>query len=134
VAPGVIMKAWTFGGTIPGLVLHVRQGDTVDFTLVNHGSTPHSIDFHAAQTPWDKNYQSINPGQSLSFIWTADCPGVFMYYCGTPPVIHHIASGIYGAIVVDAAQLLPVAKEYVLVRSELYLTQQAAGYYYTDGE
>lgn len=134
VAPGVVMKAWTFGGTIPGPVLHVRQGDTIDFTLVNHGSMQHSIDFHAAQTPWDKNYQSINPGQSLSFTWTADFPGVFMYHCGTPPVIHHIASGMYGAIVVDPAQPLPAAKEYVLVQSELYLTQQADGYYYTDDE
>jgi nitrite reductase (NO-forming) len=59
VAPGEVMKAWTFNGSVPGPVIHVRQGDTIDFTLVNHGSTSHSIDFHAAQTAWDKNYQSI---------------------------------------------------------------------------
>jgi nitrite reductase (NO-forming) len=133
VAPGVVMKAWTFNGTVPGPTLHVRQGDTVEFTLVNKGSTDHSIDFHAAQTPWDKNYQSIKPGQSLSFTWQANFPGVFMYHCGTPPVMHHIASGMYGAIVVDPAQPLPPAKEYVLVQSELYLTQQPDGYYTADG-
>ena len=133
VSPGVVMKAWTFNGSVPGPILHARQGDTIDFTLVNHGSTDHSIDFHAAETPWDKNYQSIKPGASLSFTWTANYPGVFMYHCGTPPVIHHIASGMYGAIVVDPAQPLPPAKEYVLVQSELYLTQQADGYYATDG-
>jgi len=132
VAPGIVMKAWTFGGTVPGPVVHVRQGDTVDFTLVNHGSMQHSIDFHAAETPWNKNYQSINPGESFSFTWTANQPGVFMYHCGTPPVIEHIASGMYGAIVVDPAQPLPPAREYVLVQSELYLTQQSDGYYYTD--
>jgi nitrite reductase (NO-forming) len=132
VSPGVVMKAWTFNGTMPGPVIHVRQGDTIDFTLVNHGSTSHSIDFHAAQTAWDKNYQSIQPGQSLSFTWTANFPGVFMYHCGTPPVMHHIASGMYGAIVVDPAVPLPPAKEYVLVQSELYLTQEADGYYFPD--
>ena len=132
VAPGVVMKAWTFNGTVPGPALHVRQGDTIEFTLVNHGSTDHSIDFHAAQTPWDKNYQSIKPGQSLSFTWKANYPGVFMYHCGTPPVLHHIISGMYGAIVVDPAQPLPPAKEYVLVQSEMYLTQQADGYYTPD--
>jgi nitrite reductase (NO-forming) len=29
VAPGVVMKAWTFNGTVPGPVIHVRQGDTI---------------------------------------------------------------------------------------------------------
>jgi len=133
VSPGVVMKAWTFNGSMPGPVIHVRQGDTIDFTLVNHGSTSHSIDFHAAQTAWDKNYQSIAPGQSLSFTWTANFPGVFMCHCGTPPVMHHIASGMYGAIVVDPAEALPPAKEYVLVQSELYLTQGDDGYYFSDG-
>jgi FtsP/CotA-like multicopper oxidase with cupredoxin domain len=56
-----------------------------------------------------------------------------MYHCGTPPVMHHIASGMYGTIVVDPASSLPPAREYVLVQSELYLTQQADGYYTTDG-
>jgi nitrite reductase (NO-forming) len=134
VAPGVVMQAWTFGGTLPGPALHVRQGDTVEFTIVNHGSMEHSIDFHAAQTPWDKNYQAVKPGESFSFTWTADIPGVFMYHCGTPPVMHHIANGMYGAIIVDPATPLPPAKEYVLVQSELYLTQQASGYYTTDGD
>ena len=133
VSPGVVMKAWTFNGSVPGPALHVRQGDTIQFTLVNHGSMQHSIDFHAAQTPWDKNYQAVNPGQSFSFTWTANLPGVFMYHCGTPPVIYHIANGMYGAIIVDPAQPLPRAKEFVLVQSELYLTQGADGYYTTDG-
>jgi nitrite reductase (NO-forming) len=133
VAPGVVMKAWTFNGSVPGPALHVRQGDTIQFTLVNHGSMQHSIDFHAAQTAWDKNYQAVNPGESFSFTWTANVPGVFMYHCGTPPVMFHIANGMYGAIIVDPAEPLPPAKEYALVQSELYLTQGADGYYSTDG-
>jgi FtsP/CotA-like multicopper oxidase with cupredoxin domain len=49
IAPGVTYAAWTFGGTVPGPALHVRQGDTVDFTLVNRANIPHSMDFHAAE-------------------------------------------------------------------------------------
>jgi nitrite reductase (NO-forming) len=49
IAPGVTYAAWTFGGTVPGPALHVRQGDTVEFTLVNHANIPHSMDFHAAE-------------------------------------------------------------------------------------
>jgi len=65
--------------------LHVNLGDTVKFTLINEGQIEHSIDFHAAQTPWNINYKSIKPGEQLSFDWKANYPGVFMYHCGTRP-------------------------------------------------
>jgi nitrite reductase (NO-forming) len=35
VAPGVRYQAWTFGGSVPGPVLHVREGDRVVFTMKN---------------------------------------------------------------------------------------------------
>jgi nitrite reductase (NO-forming) len=120
IAAGVQYNAWTFNGTVPGPVVHVRQGDTVDFTLKNSASAGHSIDFHAAQIPWDVNYKTILPGESLSFKWTAHLPGVFLYHCGTAPVLHHIANGMYGAIVVDPAAPLEPANEYVLLQSEFY--------------
>ena len=76
-------------------------GDVVRFTLTNAGAMQHSIDFHAAQTPWSKNYQAVDPGTSFSFDSTARHPGVFMYHCGTPPVSMHIGDGMYGAVIVD---------------------------------
>ncbi len=120
IAPGAKYAVWTFDGTAPGPALHVRQGDTIEFTLKNEGKMPHSMDFHAAQTPWNLNYRSINPGESIRFTWKANYPGVFMYHCGTPPALMHIANGMYGAIIVDPATPLPAAKEFVLVQSEFY--------------
>lgn len=35
VAPDVRFQAWTFGGSVPGPVLHVREGDRVNFTMKN---------------------------------------------------------------------------------------------------
>src|SRR5262245_50509583 len=35
IAEGVTYDAWTFDGRVPGPVLRVTEGDTVDFTLVN---------------------------------------------------------------------------------------------------
>jgi nitrite reductase (NO-forming) len=35
VAPGVSFNAWTYGGTVPGPTLHVREGDRVVFTMKN---------------------------------------------------------------------------------------------------
>ena len=121
IAPGVRYRVWTFGGTAPGPVIRVRLGDTVRFTLTNSSSLnlSHSIDFHAAQTPWDRDYVPVAPGETLSFDWVARFPGVFTYHCGVPPVLHHIANGMYGAIIVEPPDL-PPAREYVLVSSEFY--------------
>ncbi|HEX6207221.1 MAG TPA: multicopper oxidase domain-containing protein, partial [Actinomycetota bacterium] len=125
IADGVTYHAWTFGGTAPGPVIRAKVGDTIRFTLNNKTNLQlsHSIDFHAAQTPWSVNYQPVLPGDSLTFDWVARFPGVFMYHCGVPPVLHHIANGMYGAIIVTPADPLPElepAREYVLVSSEFY--------------
>ncbi|HYM16476.1 MAG TPA: multicopper oxidase domain-containing protein [Dehalococcoidia bacterium] len=127
VAAGVQMNAWSFDGVVPGNIVHVRQGDAIDFTLRNSSSMGHSIDFHAAQTPWNINYKTIVPGQELKFAWKANFPGVFMYHCGTGPVLQHIANGMYGAVIVDPAQPFAPAREYALVQSEFYLSSGAAG-------
>jgi nitrite reductase (NO-forming) len=132
IAPGVAYHAWTFNGTVPGPVLRVRQGQVVHFTLVNKGNMPHSIDFHAAQTPWNVNYQPIAPGKSFSFTWRANYPGVFMYHCGAPVTIYHMVNGMYGAIIVDPANGWTPAQEYVLVQSEFYTTQLPDGTYSVD--
>lgn len=132
IAPGVAYHAWTFNGTVPGPVLRVRQGQVVHFTLVNDGNMPHSIDFHAAQTPWNVNYQPVAPGKSFSFTWRANYPGVFMYHCGAPVTIYHMVNGMYGAIIVDPANGWTPAQEYVLVQSEFYTAQLPDGTYSVD--
>src|SRR5581483_11655403 len=95
IANGVSYAAWTYDGTVPGPVLHVRQGQTVNVTYVNRGIMQHSIDFHAAEVPPNVAYRSINPGDSLQFSFVARTAGVFVYHCGTPPVLMHMANGMY---------------------------------------
>ena len=123
IAPGVKYNTWAFDGHgAPGPILHVRQGQTVQMTLTNGGTIPHSIDFHAARIAPNHAFTDVAPGKSFTFRFQANDPGVFMYHCGTKPVLAHIANGMYGALVVDPATPLPHAdKEYVLVASERYL-------------
>jgi nitrite reductase (NO-forming) len=123
VAPGVKYNTWAFDGTgAPGPVVHVRQGQTVEMTLTNGGAIPHSIDFHAARIAPNVAFEDVAPGESFTFRFKAGDPGVYMYHCGTKPVLAHIANGMYGAIVVEPAKGLPKAdREYVLVASEWYL-------------
>jgi nitrite reductase (NO-forming) len=123
IAPGVKYNTWAFDGHgAPGPVVHVREGQTVEMTLTNGGSIPHSIDFHAARIAPNVAFRDAMPGESFTFRFKANDAGVFMYHCGTKPVLAHIANGMYGAIVVEPKAGLPKAdNEYVLVGSEWYL-------------
>ena len=123
IAPGVKYNTWAFDGHgAPGPVIHVREGQTVAMTLTNGGAIPHSIDFHAARIAPNVAFKDVMPGESINFRFKANDAGVFMYHCGTKPVLAHIANGMYGAIIVEPKEGLPkVDNEYVLVGSEWYL-------------
>jgi nitrite reductase (NO-forming) len=120
IADGVTYDAWTFEDRVPGPVLRVTQGDTVEFTLVNRSPMPHSLDFHAAEIAPDRAYRNLMPKDSITYRFVARVPGAFMYHCGTAPVALHIANGMYGAIIVDPRQGRTPAREFVFVQSEFY--------------
>ena len=121
IAPGVRYNVWTFGPGAPGPVIHVRQGQLVNVTITNKGTMPHSVDFHAARIAPNVAFTDVAPGKSFTFSFRANDPGVFMYHCGTKPVLMHIANGMYGAIVVEPPNLPKADNQYVLVSSEWYL-------------
>ncbi|MGH7445535.1 MAG: multicopper oxidase domain-containing protein, partial [Longimicrobiales bacterium] len=118
-----MVAGWTFEGDIPGPIVHVRQGDTVEFTLTNEGDVPHSMDFHAAQIDPAVAFRSVPKGESITFTFRPRYAGAFMYHCGTAPVLMHIGTGMYGALIVSPSEPLPAAREFVLVQSEYYLSE-----------
>jgi nitrite reductase (NO-forming) len=120
IAPNVHQEMWTFDGTVPGPVLRGKVGDTFEITLVNDGTIGHSIDFHASKVAWNIEMRTIDPGKTLLYRFVATKAGIFMYHCGTPPVLHHIGNGMYGAIIIDPPDLAPVDHEFVMLQSELY--------------
>jgi len=122
VADGVSYPAWTFGGTVPGPAIRVRQGDLVRITLVNESPMGHSIDFHSARIPMNEAFRTIGPGDSLAFEFVASDPGAFLVHCGTPPVLLHIMQGMYLPIVVDPEDGWgsDADREFVIVQSEFY--------------
>jgi nitrite reductase (NO-forming) len=123
IAGGVKYVGWTFGGTVPGPVIRVRQGDLVRINLVNRAKDmPHSIDFHASKIPMNHAMKSIAPGDSLQFEFEATTAGTFMVHCGTAPVLMHIAQGMYLPIIVDPRNGWPTRadKEFVIVQSDFY--------------
>jgi Putative multicopper oxidases len=127
IADDIVVAGWTFEGDIPGPIVHCKVGDTVEFTLTNDAIIPHSMDFHAAQIDPKTAFRSVPKGQSVTYTFRPKWAGAFMYHCGTAPVLMHIGSGMYGAIIVSPRESLPAAKEFVLIQSEFYLAEPAAG-------
>ena len=121
VAAGLTREVWTYNGTSPGPVLHGRVGDTFHITLVNDGSLGHSIDFHAGELAPDGPMRTIGPGETLEYTFTANRAGIWMYHCSTTPISHHIANGLFGAVVIEPPALEAVDRQYVLIQSEQYL-------------
>lgn len=124
---GNTRRMWTYDGTIPGPVVRVKQGDLVQFTLHNHADSgnSHSMDFHAAQVDVLDEFSEVNPGDSKSYEFHANYPGVFVYHCGAEAMAEHISRGMYGVIIVDPAEGYSADyprpdREYVLVQGDLF--------------
>lgn len=123
-ADGVDYTFWTFGGSVPGKFIRIREGDYVEFHLANHPSSkmPHNIDLHAVTGPGGGAASSFTtPGHKSVFSFTALNPGLYVYHCATAPVGMHIANGMYGLILVEPkGGLPPVDKEFYVMQSEFY--------------
>lgn len=126
VAPGVWQTRWTFNGGSVGPTLHGRVGDVFEISLVNDGTMGHSIDFHAGELAPDQPMRTIPPGESLVYRFRAERSGIWMYHCSTHPMTAHIAAGMHGAVVIEPDDLPEVDHSYVLVQSEVYLSNNAA--------
>jgi nitrite reductase (NO-forming) len=124
VAPGVRQQQWTYNGTAPGPTIRGHVGDLFIITLINDTTMGHGIDFHAGSLSPDVPMRTLLPGQSLVYQFRAQYAGAWLYHCSTMPMLEHIANGMYGAVIIDPPDLAPVAKEFVIVTSELYLGPQ----------
>jgi nitrite reductase (NO-forming) len=124
IAEGVTYTFWTFGGTVPGSFIRVRQGDTVEFHLKNHPSSkmPHNIDLHGVTGPGGGAASSFTaPGHQSQFTFKALNQGIFVYHCATAPVGMHVANGMYGLILVEPPEGLPaVDHEYYVMQGDFY--------------
>jgi nitrite reductase (NO-forming) len=126
ISEGVSYTFWTFGGTVPGSFIRVRQGDTVEFHLNNHPDSkmPHNIDLHGVTGPGGGAASSFTaPGHSSQFTFKALNQGLYVYHCATAPVGMHIANGMYGLILVEPPEgLPPVDREYYVMQGDFYTT------------
>ncbi len=124
---GTRAPMWTYGGTIPGPLLRVKEGDVIDFTLVNDAANKnsHSMDFHAGRFDVLGEFEAVKPGEKKNFTWKAEYPGVWIYHCGADSMSEHISRGMYGVVIVDPKEgysrdYPKPDREYVLVHGDLF--------------
>jgi nitrite reductase (NO-forming) len=124
ISEGVTYTFWTFGGTVPGSFIRVRQGDTVEFHLKNSPDSkmPHNIDLHGVTGPGGGAASSFTaPGHESQFTFKALNQGIYVYHCATAPVGMHVANGMYGLILVEPPEGLPkVDHEYYVMQGDFY--------------
>ncbi len=121
---GATYTFWTYNSRIPGPLVRVRVGDTVEVSMKNSETSlhQHNVDFHAVTGPGGGGAVTVaDPGQTKGFTFKAINPGVYVYHCAVAPHAQHIANGMYGLIVVEPEGGLPrVDREFYVMQGELY--------------
>lgn len=123
-ADGVTYTFWTFNGTVPGPMIRLREGQTVEMHIKNAANSTmlHSIDSHAIYgTGGGSAFSQTPPGQESIFQFKALRAGLYIYHCATPDIPTHIANGMYGLMLVEPPSgLTKVDREFYVVQGEFY--------------
>lgn len=117
-------KFWTFNDHVPGPFIRARVGDILEVHHTNSDKSgmPHNIDFHAVTGPGGgAPVTTAVQGEEKICYFKMLQPGLFIYHCAAPPVMDHIANGMYGLILVEPEKGLPkVDREFYVLQSEFY--------------
>lgn len=102
---GTEVWALTFGGSVPGPMIVVHEGDYVEVTLQNLATNAmeHNIDFHAATGALGGGaLTKVMPGEQVVLRWKAVKQGVFVYHCAPGDIMipYHVVHGMNGAVMV----------------------------------
>jgi len=131
IAPGSKYTMWTFNDHVPGPFIRARVGDILEVHHSNTDTTgmPHNIDFHAVTGPGGgAPVLTAVQGEEKVAWFKLLSPGLFIYHCAAPPVMDHIANGMYGLILVEPEKGLPkVDKEFYVLQSEIYTKKPKEG-------
>ncbi len=131
ISAGVQYAFWTFNEHVPGPFIRARVGDTLEVhaTSTDESGMPHNVDLHAVTGPGGgAPVTTVTEGEERVAWFRLLHPGLYVYHCAAPPVMDHIANGMYGLILVEPKRGLPkVDREFYVLQSEFYAKEPAAG-------
>ena len=126
VAPGKVVDAWTYNGSLPGPLIHLKVGDRLIVHFTNRLPSPTTVHWHGLQVPIEMDgvpgasQPPVLPGASFTYNFIVPDAGLFWYH---PHVMsaEQVGFGLYGAFLVDDPTQQFGIEEHVLVLSDIDL-------------
>ena len=109
ILPGTTTDAYTYEGKLPGPTLEVREGDKVIVHFTNNLPVETTVHWHGLHLPYESDgspFHPVPPGGKRDYIFTPSVGSAGTYWYHPHPdhkTGYQIAKGLYGAIIVRAA-------------------------------
>ena len=118
-------RAWTFNGQVPGPIIDATIGDVLEVRLTNRLTEPTTLHWHGIRLPaamdgTDMVQHPIAPGETFTYRFKLLDAGTFWYHSHSNEPVQ-VERGMYGALVVRAAEEPVFDRERVLVLSDVML-------------
>ena len=127
---GRVASVAAYNSSLPGPTLRLHAGDRLRVTLVNRLDVATNLHVHGLHVSpagnGDNSFLRVEPGESFDYEYDlpANHPtGTFWYHPHHHgSVADQVAAGLYGAIIVEDLEGLPVTRERLLLISDISLT------------
>lgn len=129
-------EVWSYGGTLPGRTIRVKQGERVTRRLVNELDVSTSIHWHgiridnAMDGVAGLTQDAVPPGQSFDYDFLAPDAGTYWYHAHTNSM-EQVARGLSGPLIVEEADAPDVDADEVLMLDD-WLIDPDSGQFYDD--
>src|ERR671935_1868706 len=123
IAPGRTVRGYGFNGQVPGPVLEAKQGVPLEIEFTNRLPEPTVIHWHGLRIPAAMDgtevvQRPIQPGETFTYRFTPPDAGTFWYHPHANET-EQLEKGLYGALIVRAADELALDGEKILVFDDL---------------
>jgi len=123
IAPGRTVRGYGFNGQVPGPVLEAKQGVPLEIEFTNRLPEPTVIHWHGLRIPAAMDgtevvQRPVQPGETFTYRFTPPDAGTFWYHPHLNET-EQLEKGLYGALIVRAADELALDGEKILVFDDL---------------
>jgi FtsP/CotA-like multicopper oxidase with cupredoxin domain len=123
IAPGHTVRGYGFNGQVPGPVLEAKQGVPLEIEFINRLTEPTVIHWHGLRIPAAMDgtevvQRPVQPGETFIYRFTPPDAGTFWYHPHFNET-EQLEKGLYGPLIVRAADELALDNEQILVFDDL---------------
>lgn len=124
-------KIWSYGGSVPGLPLRVKQGARIQRRLVNDLPQPTSVHWHGIRIDNAMDgvpgltQDPVQTGETFDYDFRVPDAGTYWYHAHNRST-EQVARGLYGPLIVEEAAAPDVDQDLVLMLDDWRLDRETA--------